>query len=301
VGERHPHRRARRRLPLRRAEPRPGRLLRPRQRGDGARGDDRIEGLDGDDEFPSPGLDGADEYSGGGGSDHVDYGNRTAPLEVDIDNFADDGQTGEGDNVRFGIDKVSGGGDDDLLVGNSADNILVGGGGADELFGVEANDQLLGGAGADGLSGGRDDDVLDGGADADVLAGDSGRDRADYTWSPAGVKVTLDGGANDGVPGEGDNVWTSVEDVTGSLLSDVLLGNSGANELLGLAGNDDLLGNGGPDHLVGGRDSDRLFGGFGDDELDGVDQVGGNDRLLGEGDTDTCASDGGDAEAGCEA
>jgi Ca2+-binding RTX toxin-like protein len=58
---------------------------------------------------------------------------------------------------------------------------------------------------------------------------------------------------------------TSIENVTGSVYYDRLVGNDQDNVLTGLAGNDELIGGGGNDTLDGGSGVDRMAGGAGDD------------------------------------
>ena len=65
---------------------------------------------------------------------------------------------------------------------------------------------LSGRAGDDELDGLRGNDVLDGGAGADDLMGGAGTDTVTYADRTAPRDVTLDGGADDGEAGEGDNV-----------------------------------------------------------------------------------------------
>ena len=118
-------------------------------------------------------------FSGGKGLDQVDYSGTTDDLTVDLDNQADDGTPGEGDNVRSDVEDIVGGDGNDKLVGSSRPNELEGGLGADLLFGMKGGDGLLGQAGADKLVGGKAPDLLDGGAAADRLfARDGGRDEA---------------------------------------------------------------------------------------------------------------------------
>jgi hypothetical protein len=113
---------------------------------------------------------GADEFWGEDGQDTADYATRTAPLAIDNDNEADDGEAGEADNVHDSVDVFIGGSGDDRLTGSSWNNDLYGENGADELRGGGGQDNLVGGAGPDMLWGGEDYDVLDGG---------DGRDRID--------------------------------------------------------------------------------------------------------------------------
>jgi hypothetical protein len=65
--------------------------------------------------------------------------------------------------------------------------------------------------------------------------------------------VTLDGVANDGEPGESDNVQFDVENVVGGGVEDTFTGSDGPNLLNGRAGEDYLDGAGGAgDELIGG-------------------------------------------------
>jgi hypothetical protein len=83
------------------------------------------------------------------------------------------------------------------------------------------------------------------------------------------VNVTLDGNANDGAAGEGDNVEPDVEDVTGGSAADTLVGNNSDNQLDGGAGDDTISGGGGNDGLLGGPGRDTIDGGSGRDLLNG--------------------------------
>ena len=172
--------------------------------------------------------------------------------------------------------------------GGAGNDRLRGGGGTDTLNGGEGNDALDGGAGDDNLDGGAGDDRLGGGVSgADALTGGDGRDGADYSRRIAAVNVSLDGQANDGAEGEGDNVAADVEAVHGGSGDDTLTGSDGANVLSGGDGNDTLNGGGGADALNGGAGNDTVNGDGGDDRLgggDGDDTVSGgdgNDWLVG--------------------
>jgi hemolysin type calcium-binding protein len=121
---------------------------------------------------------------------------------------------GDGDDtgaVSGGLPAViDGGAGDDALTGGDLGDVLEGGAGADVLAGGSGNDVLSGDGFA--LVAGGGDDRLDGGPGADVLLGDGGRDVADYSSRTTAVSVTLDGLADDGGPGEGDDV-TACESV----------------------------------------------------------------------------------------
>jgi hypothetical protein len=122
-------------------------------------------------------------------------------------------------------------------------------------------DDIGGDPGDDSLDGGEGDDFLDGsGPGADLLNGGDGDDEVFFFGAPSGVNVTLDDQANDGTPGEGDNV-TQIEDVFGTEFDDSLTGNGVANELAGESGDDQLAGLGGNDELFGDQGDDVLKGG----------------------------------------
>ena len=157
-----------------------------------------------------------------------------------------------------------------MLIGNSADNVLVGLAGNDMLNGGAGNDALYGGDGNDRLNGGLGDDTMAGGTGDDIYVVDSAGDVVteaqdeglDWVW--ASVSVTL-----------ADNVerlvliGSAAIDGTGNDADNMLIGNSADNVLVGLAGNDMLNGGAGNDTLYGGDGNDKLYGGLGDDTLYG--------------------------------
>jgi Ca2+-binding RTX toxin-like protein len=310
---------------------------------DGGPGDDQLNGGPAADEQEP------DDLKGGDGVDTADYTDRTASLRVDLDGTADDGESGEHDNVEPDVEDVIGGSDDDTLIGSGADNLLDGrngddritgsggndvldggannagsdtlnggdggdtlygragddslsgddgddalwgAGGTDKLDGDDGNDSLAGGAGGDSLDGGPGDDVvngaepdlvgadgsddlaggpgadallgddgndaLDGGTGPDRMSGGAGRDTVDYENRGGRVAVTLDGVANDGQDGEGDNVLPDIEVVLGGTVNDDLSGDGDANRLDGGPGEDFLVGNAGRDLLQGGTAPDLV-------------------------------------------
>jgi Ca2+-binding RTX toxin-like protein len=103
------------------------------------------------------------------------------------------------------------------------------------------------------------------------LIGGDGNDTATYSDSWQGVSVNLETGETGGGPGTtaaGDTL-VSIENLTGSIFDDVLVGNADSNVLRGLGGYDGLYGGGGADILYGGGHNDYLRGGAGADTLDG--------------------------------
>lgn len=132
--------------------------------------------------------------------------------------------------------------------------------------GNASDNALTGGSGADTLNGDAGDDVLIGGAGLDALTGGDGVDRVDYSGASAAVTVRLDLNrtSNDGEGGS--DTLSSIENVDGSALDDLLIGSSGANVLRGGSGRDTLLGMAGNDILIGGSGAANILqGGTGDD------------------------------------
>lgn len=280
----------------------------------GSDGPDTIDGLDKTDLICGLGGDdvirggaGSDIVFGGDGDDIIDGGTAWNRLFGGDGNDTIDGQAGwsmiEG---GAGDDKLLGGTGRDEIDGGPGNDRIEGGGDRDRLFGREGNDALLGGSGDDTLSGGDGDDTLRGGPGDDSHSGGSGADQviggpgSDIVWfsgSEAGVIVTLNGRADDGQPGEGDNIDLSIESIWGTDFDDVLVGSAGDetlwgrdgdDRLVGRGGNDILLGGHGNDFVIGGPGDDSVFGGYGNDVLvggDGVDEHGGGR------DFDVCITD----------
>jgi Ca2+-binding RTX toxin-like protein len=163
-----------------------------------------------------------DSLAGGDGNDLADYGGEPA-VNVSLDGAANDGWTGEADNVSVSVENVRGGTGDDVLTGSAEANALDGGGGNDTLNGAGGGDRLTGNEGAD------------------VFVGGSGTDVADYSNRTADLDISIDGAPNDGAPAEGDDVRSDVEDVVGGQGDDVLSGSSAVNRLAGESGDDTLL------------------------------------------------------------
>jgi Ca2+-binding RTX toxin-like protein len=239
-------------------------------------GGDQLSGDGGDDALcggagPGAGNDN-DAISGGDGEDTAFY-LRSANVSVSLDNIAADGEAGEADNVGSDVEDVTTGSGNDTLVGNDGRNVLDGGAGADSLSGLGGDDVLMDSGGdkaADRMDGGAGDDTMAAGAGPDVYTGGDGEDAVtDYAGRHVPVTVSLDGNADDGAAGEGDNVAADVEDVTGGSAGDTLAGNSADNELVGGAGDDTISGGDGNDGLDGGAGRDTLDGGAGRDDLRG--------------------------------
>jgi uncharacterized delta-60 repeat protein len=146
------------------------------------------------------------------------------------------------------------------------------------LDGGPGNDTLVGGGGDDTLLGGDGNDTLDGRGGADLFRGGAGSDTADYTLRKKSVFVGIGTAADDGEKGEGDNVFSDVENVWGGRGNDTLRGSSANNRLAGGAGDDVLVGRGGRDTILGGAGNDLIFARDGDRVPDTIDGGEGTDR-----------------------
>jgi Ca2+-binding RTX toxin-like protein len=184
------------------------------------------------------------------------------------------------------------------LDGGAGDDRLNGGAGDDRLLGGDGNDDLQGKAGRDHLDGGAGDDLLhpDGHEDAsaDVIDGGPGHDTIDDDYSSRftdvdpPLAITLAGGADDGRPGEGDDI-INVEKIELNIRGRYI-GTDGPDEikLAQITDGSELIGAGGDDRLRGADGPDRLEGGPGDDTLDAGY---GNDIILGGPGRDTISAD----------
>ncbi|MGH2975483.1 MAG: calcium-binding protein, partial [Solirubrobacterales bacterium] len=161
--------------------------------------------------------------AGGEGDDSVAGGDQSEDVLVD-----------EGASAGTGADTLEARGRDDALLNN---------GGDDELLGDSGNDLFLSTSTCDG-------DHLDGGPD---------RDNASWAkFQGAGVVARLDqsrfGGLGDGVEPEcatGDpGSLTGIEDLEGSVGTDVFFGDGADNQLLGWEGDDIYSAGGGEDRIL---------------------------------------------------
>jgi Ca2+-binding RTX toxin-like protein len=202
-------------------------------------------------------------YAGGSGSDLVRYDLAAGPVTVRIDNQPFDGRRNgivsvDRENVQTDVERVTGTRFADVLAGSGSANVLRGGLGGDEVSGNGGNDVFQGEAGADG---------------ADRYFGGVGTDRIDVGSRVRGVRLSLDGIADDGEPGEGDNVSGDVEQIRGTDFDDVLVGNDAPNTIFGFVGSDLLEGGGGADTLSAGAGFDTVRGEAGNDLIEARDGI----------------------------
>ena len=267
---------------------------------------------------------GADTLDGGPGNDTASYTGSDAAVTVNLTDNTATGGHADGDTLTS-IENLTGSDFDDSFTGDNNDNVLEGGGGSDRLDGGAGLDtaaytlspeavvinlatgtwrggdaigdtlvsieNLTGSGHEDTLTGDTGDNVLEGGPGADTLDGGNGSDTASYRNSPVAVTVRLHSNLAAGGHADGDTL-TSIENLTGSALDDVLAGDYRNNVLRGLAGNDTLYGGPGGngddsnnhDTLHGGDGDDKLYGGKGNDTLYGE---AGEDLLSGGSGNDT--------------
>ena len=169
----------------------------------------------------------------------------------------------------------------ELGSGGSSVNVQPGSTAPIKVIGGAGNDSVLVGGGPVDFEGGPGWDMLQvpvyADASPDSFSGGPGRDFVYYSARTAPQNVSLDDVANDGAPGEHDNIHSDVEGVEGGEGDDTLTGGTGDDFLRGRGGSDTLAGLGGNDVLDGGGN-----GGCGHDDLDGGAD---DDTLVLEGDT----------------
>ncbi|HKP89502.1 MAG TPA: calcium-binding protein [Thermoleophilaceae bacterium] len=292
-------------------------------------GKDTLKGGPGGDRL-LPGS-GQDEIEGGADWDHVSYEERVTPITISLNDVADDGWAGEGDNVRTDVEEIRSGYGPDLLRGTNGSNVIRANGGEDTIYGYgdadlisagSENDKVYGGDGNDQLLGGEGDDMVDGGAGDDGVSGDQGND--DLRGGTHNDQ--LDGWIGDDTLSGGDGD----DKVDGGPDRDLLVADLGADKLNGGADPDtvdysaytgpitvDLDGSAYDDGLesegdsvgadvegiLGGSEGDRLTGNaepnviHGNGGADTIDGGLGLDQLFGEAGTDSIRSNDGQADS----
>lgn len=238
----------------------------------------RIEGGDSNDElriseddFPLP--PGSVTFDGGPGDD--DIGGPTTDWPI----------------TQFGGDG------NDTIVGGWGNDTITGGPGNDKLDGNNGDDALYGGDGDDTVVGGRtwSADLIDGGPGNDTNAGDwsDGTSTQDHL-----INVTFDGVANDGRPGEGDNVL-SIETISTTRIATLIAGDgadapvtfkvwntaAGGSRLVGTRFADNLRTDHYDDAIEGGAGGDAIDAGYGNDT---INPGPGPDVVLADGGPNAC-------------
>ncbi|MDX8152286.1 hypothetical protein SK069_11815 [Patulibacter brassicae] len=223
---------------------------------------------------PAAGLAGVRVEAGDGDDGAIVAGALPVAGPIVVDGGAGADRLRGPDDAGTGVTLLGGDGDD-VLEGGDGPDVLRGGSGNDQLDGGRGDDQVLGEDGDDRLAGGRfvDRDVLDGGAGTDTIDGDW----YDANVGDVPVAVTLDGVADDGRPGEGDNV-VAVERIRTRQVARLVAGADAVDfDVIGTpAGSTELVGSPGPDRLRSYDHADVIRAGAGNDVIDAGN---GDDRI----------------------
>jgi Ca2+-binding RTX toxin-like protein len=199
-------------------------------------------------------------------------------------------------NLGAGDDTFAGGDGNDIAHGGEGHDYLIRSNGNDQHFGDGGNDDIMGGPGNDVEDGGPGDDRIgysaginnDDDQGGDTLRGGDGSDTLLLNAHTGGMTITIDGQANDGAPGEGDNVGGDFETTEGTSANDVFTGSAAHDQFNGGSGNDEIHGGGGDDDLIGGSGDDKVYGDAGVDKVQGysgadkVDGGAGTDQIYGD-------------------
>src|SRR5262245_28155302 len=143
---------------------------------------------------------------------------------------------------RGGGDTIEGTVNADRLFGEDGGDTLFGLNGNDVLDGGPGDDYFEDGPGDDSASGGPNNDTFTVGVGRDDIAGGDGQDTADFSGRTGDVTVTPNDVADDGEAGEGDNVHSDIESVTGGSGNDRIVAGPSASYLYGGSGNDSITG-----------------------------------------------------------
>ncbi|HYW20936.1 MAG TPA: DUF4347 domain-containing protein [Nodularia sp. (in: cyanobacteria)] len=212
-----------------------------------------------------------------------------------------------------GVDTITGGAGDDIIIGGSLGDNIQGNTGKDILLGDHGRIQrnaadvverittiLENNGGNDTISGNEDADIALGGIGDDTITG--GDDVADdILLGDNGTVVRNDGSVDANDIFSQSPEFGGVDTITGGAGNDIILGGSVGDQLFGNAGNDVVIGDnayikrnnadtieeikttfpdkGGDDTITGNDGNDILIGGFAKDSIDGA---AGNDIALGD-------------------
>uniref|UniRef100_UPI0028AA728A beta strand repeat-containing protein n=1 Tax=Rhizobium sp. TaxID=391 RepID=UPI0028AA728A len=219
---------------------------------------------------------------------------------------------GDGD-LYTGVNNLSAGGGDDVIIGlKSSANTLIGGSGSDQIYGGDKDDTIVGGS-----VGVFNEVYLDASKDSNFISAGAGNDTIysggrDYIFAGSGddriygfdTDKIIDGGTGTntlmvagGFDSSSDGQIVNIQNVimttsgtldlskqtegftvTGSSGNDMIIGGSGADSLFGGAGNDAIYGAQNDVVLNGGAGNDTLYvaGGFistSDAQIDQIESV----------------------------
>lgn len=211
-------------------------------------------------------------FVGGPGRDTANYAAATRGVSVTKDGAANDGRTGDADNIEGDVEVLQGSRFADRLRGDTTGDL------PGVLDGLAGDDLLQGGAGNDVFP-------TTPGDGADTIDGFVGFDSVDYRTRTRSVTITVDAGASDdGEVGERDDVRDMEQLLTGSG-ADTLVGSPFATR------DGSFVSGAGVDRITGTERSDVITPGAGRDT---VDARAGSDLVrTRDGEPDTIACGGG--------
>ena len=124
---------------------------------------------------------------------------------------------------------------------------IEGGTAADALTGSPGDDLIFGHGGNDWITPGTGSDSIDGGAGSDMVS-----------YIDATERVVVDLAAGTATVGSETDTLISIENVTGTIWSDLIAGDAGASRLRGMGGYDWFVGSEGNDTYEGGTGRDTV-------------------------------------------
>lgn len=198
-------------------------------------------------------------------------------------------EEGDGEYNVINIENIIGTPQDDIFRGSIFPNIIRGGAGNDQLFSYGDRDFIYGGPGNDYINGGYDIDIIDAGpgddrilvatvSRGDHVDGGPGMDTFDlskFTASP--YHVDLSNRTSRELSDRGIDIYKleNVENVVGTALNDIIIGDEKDNVLTGSGGDDDLNGGIGQDTAVfRGQHDNYIFEILADKKLTITDKFG---------------------------
>jgi trimeric autotransporter adhesin len=223
-------------------------------------------------------------------SDHVEWLWST----TDMDSVLIGSNTGNAIAAGAGADRLEGRGGDDWLDGGAGADTMIGGSGNDTYTVDDASDvviepagggidtvqtylstytlsanveNLIAWGGGGTVTGNALSNVIALGDGAWTVQAGAGSDTLSYMWTWEAVLVDLGTGELGG--GAADDVFTSIENLTGSSYDDVLRGNAAANVIDGGWGADIMVGRGGNDIYYVENEGDQVVEAAGE----GTDEV----------------------------
>lgn len=205
---------------------------------------------------------------------HALGGNDTIILSRDDDlgggNFVDAGKGNDTVANSFeGENRILMGDGNDTYIGTGFSffntfDIVNGGAGNDRFFVQTLLSTYFGGKGNDTFFTNGHKNDFNGGVGNDTISYEFRHE--DFSVGDEGVTVDLN--AQAALTGSNSREdFASIENATGSLNSDLIIGSNGRNVLKGLDGSDELQGKGGNDIMIGGLGQDFFFGEAGADRF----------------------------------